>query len=69
MRKFIPLSTFSSLYSSQSDLLTEEGMNVFREKLTSNGVSIAQDEGFTQEEFIAFQETLRDPSNLSLIHI
>lgn len=64
MRKFIPLSTFNSLYSSQSDLLTEEGMNLFREKLGVDGSSIAQKAGFTQEDFIAFQETLRDPSNV-----
>jgi hypothetical protein len=64
MRKFIPLSTFNKLYSNQSDLLTDEGMRSFREKLNSDGVAIAQSSGFNQEEFVAFQETLNDPSNI-----
>ena len=64
MRKFIPLSTFKELYSNQSDLLTEGGMNLFREKLSSNGSSIAKKAGFSTEDLIAFQETLRDPSNV-----
>ncbi|MDG1333300.1 MAG: hypothetical protein P8P74_13275 [Crocinitomicaceae bacterium] len=64
MRKFIPLSTFKEIYSNQSDLLTEEGMNSFREKLASSGIEIAEKARFTSEEFSAFQETLRDPSNV-----
>jgi len=64
MRKFIPISIFKTLYSSQSELLTEEGMNAFREKFAEDGVSIAQAAGFDTEHCIAFQETLREPSNV-----
>ena len=64
MRKFIPLSTFKSLYTTQSDLLSPDGMNSFREKLESEGNEIAEQAGFTTEEFSAFQETVRDPSSI-----
>lgn len=64
MRKFIPLSVFKELYASQSDLLSVEGMNSFREKLTISGMHVAENAGFNTEEFIAFQETLSDPSNI-----
>lgn len=64
MRKFIPLSVFNQLYSSQSDLLTTEGMIAFRSKLDVDGIRIANEAGFNTEEFIAFQETLNDPSNI-----
>jgi len=64
MRKFIPLSIFKELYSNQSDLLTDQGMNSFREKLVLNGGSIAEKAGFTSEDYSAFQETLQDPSSV-----
>lgn len=64
MRKFIPLSTFNELYSNQSDLLTDVGMNSFRDQLETHGNRIAKEAGFDTEKFIAFQETLRDPSNI-----
>lgn len=64
MRKFTPLSIFKQLYSSQSELLTSEGMQSFRGKLDINGMRIAEEAGFNTEEFIAFQETLNDPSNI-----
>lgn len=64
MRKFIPLSTFKSLYSTQADLLSSDGMMEFREKLLVNGNETALQNGFTTEDFIAFQETLNDPSSI-----
>lgn len=64
MRKFIPLSIFTELYSNQSELLTEEGMNAFQEKLSTDGSLIAEKAGFSTEDFIAFKETLRDPSSI-----
>lgn len=64
MRKFIPLSTFNELYTSQSELLTELGIDQFREKLVADGVRIAQAAGFDVESLIAFQETLRSPSSI-----
>lgn len=64
MRRFIPLSVFNELYSSQSELLTNVGMNSFREKLAINGNRIAEEAGFNTDQFIAFQETLLDPSSI-----
>lgn len=64
MRKFIPLSTFNELYSSQSELLTESGIDSFREKLVSDGMRIAQSAGFSTGDFQSFQKTLGDPSSI-----
>ena len=64
MRKFIPLSVFNELYSNQSDLLTAEGMNSFRNQLVINGNRIAEGAGFNSDQFAAFQDTLLDPSNI-----
>jgi hypothetical protein len=64
MRKFIPLSTFKPLYSNQADLLTEVGMVSFRAQLTTEGVSLAAQAGFSTEDVITFMETLNDPSNV-----
>lgn len=64
MRKFIPLSTFKSLYSNQSELLAQAGMDSFRAKLTSEGTTLANQAGFSTEELVAFMETLNDPSNV-----
>ncbi len=64
MRKFIPLSTFKSLYSNQSDLLTQEGMNSFRSRLMEEGTALASQAGFSTEDLVAFMETLNDPSNV-----
>ena len=64
MRKFIPLSVFKELYPNQSDLLTAEGMHSFRENLARDGSQIAEKSGFSTEAFIAFQETLLDPSSV-----
>ena len=64
MRKFIPLSVFKELYSNESELLADVGMNSFREKLVINGNSIAEKAGFNTDQFMAFQETLLDPSNI-----
>lgn len=64
MRKFIPLSTFNSIYSNQSDLLTPEGMQAFRGALMTEGIPLVTQAGFSTEDLIAFQETLNDPSNI-----
>ncbi len=64
MRKFIPLSTFKSLYSNQSDLLTQEGMNSFRLRLLDEGTALASHAGFSTEDVVAFMETLNDPTNV-----
>jgi len=64
MRKFIPLSIFKELYSNQSELLTDVGMNSFRDKLVINGNRIAEEAGFSTDKFMAFQETLLDPSSI-----
>lgn len=64
MRKFIPLSVFKTLYSSQSDLLNHVGMISFREKLALEGKRIAEEAGFDADQFAAFEETLSNPSNI-----
>ncbi|MFT5777404.1 MAG: hypothetical protein ACI837_000336, partial [Crocinitomicaceae bacterium] len=64
MRKFIPLSTFKELFVNQADLLSEWGMAEFKVALAEHGSLIAQRAGFTLEEFINYQHTLNDPTNV-----
>lgn len=64
MRKLIPLSTFKDLFSSQADLITADGIEAFKRKLNDVGSLKAQQKGFSIEEYINFQQTLNNPTNI-----
>ena len=64
MPKLIPLSTFKDLFSSQADLITADGIEVFKRKLNEAGSLIAEQNGFSIEEYINFQHTLINPTNI-----
>ena len=59
MPKFIHLSTFQSIYSSESDLLTEEGYNDFVKTLRN---SKPEDFGIAQKELNDFLSSISDGS-------
>ncbi len=64
MPKYIPISLFKSLYSSLSDLLTDEGIAVFKENLSTKGEGIATSKGFSAADLKAFTSNIEDPNNL-----
>ncbi len=62
MRKFIPISTFDTLYGNSSDLLTEDGMKRFQNRVVSEGWTIAESNGFSQSDFQVFLASTAHPS-------
>ena len=64
MSKYIPISLFKSLYTSHSDLLTEEGFGLFKTNLISQGEDIAISNGFNTDDLAGFIANIEDPNNL-----
>jgi len=65
MAKFISISTFASLYDSQSDLLSPEGLDKFIARLNSTeGVDICREKGIERWDLEEFISTLRTPEHL-----
>jgi len=61
MPQFVSLSKFQSLYTSQSQLLTEEGFASFMIKLRGNeGEAIASKHGIRQNDYLKFIDSLSD---------
>lgn len=65
MQRFIPLTTFKSLYINHTDLLSDEGMEDFDAKLNGEeGRKICEAYQITTSEFEHFKLTLKDPENI-----
>ena len=65
MSNFISLSLFKKLYLSQSDLLTNEGIAEFKNKLiTEEGIKIRQSNGISDDEFSKFVTSLNSSKTI-----
>ncbi|MDB4091363.1 hypothetical protein N9528_03435, partial [Crocinitomicaceae bacterium] len=65
MSNFISLSLFKTLYLSQSDLLTNEGIAEFKNKLiTEEGIKIRQSNGISDDEFSKFVTSLNSSKTI-----
>ena len=65
MVKFISISTFSALYSSQTDLLNSEGLQAFIDRLRSDeGVEICGKNGIELGELDVFISSLNTPEHI-----
>jgi hypothetical protein len=62
MPGFIALSKFEELYTDQSQLLTDDGMVSFMEKLRSDeGKRLALSQGFSEADYLYFVEGFQNP--------
>lgn len=64
MAHFIPLKTFQSLYSTPSDLLSEEGLRLFYGLLETKGFELALTSGYSEEDFRVNMRSFLDPSSI-----
>lgn len=65
MQRFIPLSTFKSLYVNHTDLLTDEAIAVFSSRLVGEeGKQICEANQITETELEHFIQTLKNPENI-----
>lgn len=64
MPQFIPLKIFSRLYSKQADLLVKDGYELFIERLSSEGIGIAEEHGYNIVDFKAFQNGISDSKGI-----
>lgn len=65
MARFISISIFSPLYSSQADLLSSEGLEAFKERLLSNeGSDLCRKNGIERWELDAFIALLNTPEHI-----
>lgn len=62
MARFIPISVFSSLYQSTSDLLDSNKFSQFSIELNEKGKEIALSNGYSSEDFNAFVQSVQHPS-------
>ncbi len=61
MKPFIPINAFQSFYSSFSELLTPEGINLFQKKIEQDGEEVFKKYNASIEEKQAFIDALANP--------
>lgn len=65
MQRFIPLNYFKPLYVNHTDLLSDEGMKEFQDRLMgTEGAAICQQYAISTADFDHFKETLKVAENI-----